>query len=261
MDVSEAIDRARLLQDQGRPDEALQILLSAAQEHDDEDLRAEIALFYAERGWQRGDEGALADFREAAAWGECPLALAGEAALRAGRGEHEEAGRLLERALELDPELPQAHFWRGRIHWTRGAHAAALEAFSRAAELRPGFGAAHAWRARALAALGRREEAHQALLEGLRHCPYEAELYEELGSHFAAGEDRARARKALRRAVEIDRNRRSAWLALAGAAAREGDELEMTRALDAAAALDREATLEWVRKEAPGNPLLKTYLQ
>lgn len=259
MDIAEVIDRARRLQEQ-EPDQALAVLLAAAQEHDDEDLRAEIALFYAERGWQRLNEGALADFQAAAAWGECPLALAGEAALRAERGELEEAERLLERTLELDPELPQAHYWRGRIHWARGEREPALNCFSKAVDAWPAYEAAQVARARALLELERKEEAQQAILEGLRHCPYEAGLYETLGRFHAGENEPARARMALRRAVEIDRKNLSAWLALAGQSARDGDELEMTRALDAAAALDRETTLEWVRKEAPRNPLLKIYL-
>lgn len=261
MDVAEAIDRARLLQEQGKPDEALEVLLAAAKEHEDEDLRAEIALFYAERGWQRLDEGALADFQAAAAWGECPLALAGEAALRAGGGELEEAGRLLERALELDPELPQAHYWTGRIRWARGEREPALESFSKAVEAWPAFGAAQTARARAFLELGRKEEALQAILEGLRHCPYEAGLYEILGRLHAGGNDLGKARRALRRAVEIDRKNLSAWLALAELSAKEGDELEMTRALDAAAATDREAVLKWAREKAPEMPLLKAYLE
>lgn len=261
MDPAEAIDRARLLQDQGKAEEALELLLSAAKEHDDEDLRAEIALFYAERGWQRLDEGAMADFRAASAWGECPLALAGEAALRAGRGEHEEARRLLERALELDPELPQAHYWMGWILRARGESGPALESFSRAASEWPAYGAAHVARAGLLLDLGRKEEARQAIREGLLHCPYEAGLYEALGRWCAGENDPAKAMKAFQRAVQINRRSLSAWLGLAEAAARDGNELEMTRALDAAVNLDREATLEWVRREAPGNPLLRTYLQ
>lgn len=261
MDVADAIDRSRLLLEQGRSDEALDLLRSAAGEHpDDEDLKGELALLYTERGLarppQEGDL-ALQDFAEALKHAELPLALVGTARVLTGRGDHGKAEEILGRALEADPELPEALAQMGLLKAVRGDFAAAAPLLTAALERAPAYGPGYVWLASALEGLGRAPEAHRALLEGLRHCPADDALLVAFGWSCARHSgDLKSARASWRRAAEINRRNAEAWKALAWGAAAAGDELEMTVALDRAAALDPEGTREFVERSRKDQPLL-----
>jgi len=56
-----------------------------------------------------------------------------------------EAKAAIERALELDPQLAEAHASLGLLHSTRRRGPEALAALKRAVELRPGYAEAHNW--------------------------------------------------------------------------------------------------------------------
>ena len=70
-----------------------------------------------------------------------------------------EGRRLLARAIELDPSLPEAHASLGLVHWDDWKWAAAEEEFRWALALNPSYSFAHNWLGRLLADLGRGDEA------------------------------------------------------------------------------------------------------
>ncbi len=264
MEIIDAIEQAHLLVGEGRPGEALDILIAAAAEHpEDEDLKVEVALLYAERGLARpaeqGDE-ALADFAEARKWAELPLALAGMARVLARRGDLDGAEKVLKQALEEDPALPDALVQLGIIEISSGRPADAVEPLSKVIQAMPEYAPAYIGLALALDALGQPGDAHRALLEGRRRCSFDDALLVALGWSFAEREkDFAGARGVWRQAAELNRGNAGAWHGVAWAAAEAGDEVDMIRALDRAVELDRAGTLAFLEKAAVAQPLLKSY--
>jgi tetratricopeptide (TPR) repeat protein len=241
VELVESIERSRELQRDGRHEEALQVLLDASREHQDEGLDLEIAAFYAERGWAQAEDAELAayvtdgwaglarsngraraDFEESLTWMELPQALAG-----LGSAES------LDRVLEREPAFALAAVLRGRLHLAAGDVAAAGERMMQAAQTAPDYPPAWAGLAEALAKAGRADEAVGALEEGLRHCPASDALWVRLAR--ALGPE---GRAAWIRATEINRLNADAWRGRAQAAADDGDEVEAARCLDRAAALD-----------------------
>jgi len=260
VDVADAIDRARRLQDDGKADEALELLLAAAREHpDDEDLDAEVALFYTERGLRRPEAEALADFAEAQKWMELPITLAAEAGIRVRRGELEKAEGLLGQALEADPDLLEARVALGRLWMAKGDPARAAEVLGGSLKLWPGSPASLVGLAEALRDLGRKGEALVALREAAARCPGDDRVLAALGQACAEADDVGGAREAWTRAAQMNRTNVDAWRGAAWAAARSGDELEMHRALDRAIELDPDGTRAWLEKEKSAVPLLATY--
>jgi tetratricopeptide (TPR) repeat protein len=262
VDVADAIDRARRLQEEGKADEALDLLLGAAREGRSEDLDLEISLFYTERGLaSRDDAAAEKDFDEARRWCEHPLTLTGMAGLAVRRGDLDKAAGLVDRALEMDPEMPWALYYQGRMALDRGDAAAAASALRKAVEGAPGLGPAWAALAGALREEGRRDEAIAALSLGIRSCPGDDGLLVAAGLFWTAEKDRTKARQAWRRAAEINRKNPDAWRFVALGAAEAGDELEMHQALDRAMELDADGTRAWIEKEGSGAPSLRAYLK
>ena len=260
MDVADAIDRARQLQMDDRADEALELLLAAAKEHSDEDLNGEIALFYAERGWSRSDDEALADFQEARKWSDVPLARAGEAKVLLRRGEPGKAEQLLAELLELDPEEPHALLVLGELKLSQGAFEEAGERFGHLVQLAPQLGLAYLGLARALTGVGRVGEAHAALEAGIGQCPSDDALHVTLAASLTEAKEFDRAKGAWRRAAQINRMNPAAWRGVAGLAAETGDEVEMHRALDRAMELDADGTREWLTEASAKLPLINAYL-
>ena len=98
-------------------------------------------------------------------------------------GQHEEALDALERAIQLRPDFPEAHYNRGMALKQLGRYQEALEALERAIQLRPDFSEAHYYRGAALGRLGR----HQEALEAFEHVyPLRREL-SDLGSNLYLG--------------------------------------------------------------------------
>ncbi len=251
MEVADAIDRARRLQEEGKADEALELLLEAAREHPCEDLDGEIALFYAERGLSRPDDEAEKDFEEAQSWHDLPLAVAGLARIALRRGDLERSEALAGRALEMDPEFPLALFAKGCLELKRGKAAAAAELLAKAVAGAPRFGEGYAVLSLALVQAGRLPEAEEALLRGMKECPGDDELLLAAGGFWRASNQPARARQAFRRAAEINRFNAEAWRCVARAASEEGDEVETHEALGRAMEIDPDGTRAWLEKEKP----------
>ena len=261
MELADAIHQARELQIQERPDEALQLLLAAAEEHDDEDLWFEIAAFYADRGMRRPDVLALADFAEADKWAELPLASAGRAAVLVRREDFGAAEALTTQALELDPELPAAYLALGLLRLRQGQNGKAIEVLAKAIDLQPRYGEAYALLAEALIADGKKEFAQKVMADAAKMCPLDDKFLVALSRSYVAEEEFAKATRALEQATIHNRENADAWRGLAWLAARDGDEPRIQEALDRAAALDRDATLAWIAQESVKLPALNAFVK
>lgn len=259
MGVVDAIHRALELRLERRYDEAIDVLLAAAREHDDEDLHFEIAGHYAQRALLRPDELARADFDQADKWADLPLTRAGRALRAARAGEIDLAEALAADALEMDPELPMAHLARGAVRLRQGRADEAVDALARAADLQPTFGAAYGLLAEALAALGKPDFAAKALAEGLKHCPGDDALLVAVSRAYLAQEDFGKARRALEQATAANMENAEAWRGLAWIAAKDGDESRMFHALERAVEVDRSGTLAWIAKESATLPGLNAF--
>lgn len=84
-------------------------------------------------------------------------------------------GEAARRAVELDPELAEAHASMGNLHFEQRNGPAALRELQRAVELKPSYAQAHHWLAMLLLQLGRLEAAQQhgslAVELNPRHAP------------------------------------------------------------------------------------------
>jgi tetratricopeptide (TPR) repeat protein len=252
--------QARALEFEGRYDEAIEALLAAASEHSNEDLDAEIAILYTERGIRKPDVEALRDLEEAGTWAEIPYTLACEARIRLKLGETERSQALVNRALEMNPDEPTALFTLAELHLRHDEPHGAEEASRKAVEAAPDFGEAYLLLAQVLDRLNRQARAHETLLAAARLCPSDVEVLIALASSYALRlKDNESARRAIRRATEINRFSSDARRGLAVAAAEAGDASEMRAALDRAMELDPEHTRAWLHDLRPRHTLLQTY--
>ena len=257
MELADAIDEARRRSDEGRYDEALALLLEAAETHTDEGLDLEVASLYTERGLRQPDPvQALADFNEALTWVELPLTLASIASLRIRSGEFDDAEALLAKALDLDPEMPEAVITMARLRLAQGRVQEAGERLSALVQADPRNGVAWMLLAEALTRAGRADEAREALREGARQSMDDALVFALARSYVAAREPEA-ALGPLRRLVSLHPEHAEAWRELALAAALAGDELEMHRAYGQASLLDPQGSAAWLAEARTLAPALR----
>lgn len=250
MDVVDAVHRALELRLEKRHDEAIDVLLAAAKDHEgDEDLRLEIACEYSYRGMLRSGARATADFDEADKWAALPLTRAARALETARSGELEKADALAAEAIDMDPEMPAAHEARGAVRLKQGRIDEAVEALAKAVELGPGEGPAWALLTEALTAAGKPDFAAKAMAEGLRHCPADDRLLVAAARAYLAQEDVGRAKRALELAAEQNPDNVDAWRGLASIASKEGEESKLIHAVDRAMQIDRDGTVAWMAKE------------
>ena len=80
-------------------------------------------------------------------------------------GRYDEAIKQLDAVLEMDPEFPAAHLWRGRSLQELGQHDAAIAAFQRVDDQLKGWPVSIAARGHAQAACGRTSAAHETIAE------------------------------------------------------------------------------------------------
>src|SRR5262245_4102755 len=136
----------------------------------------------------------------------------GTAAVQAGR--MEEGIVALKRALELDPDLPGAHFNLGAAYRSLGNPDQALAAFRRAVEVAPAFAEAHLNIGSVLREQRELEQAERSLKAALALKPDLPEALLELGNvHRGTGDWRG-AIDDFRRAISLDPSfARARWAA------------------------------------------------
>ncbi len=112
-------------------------------------------------------------------------AAKGLALFTAGRGA--EARAALERAMALAPDSFEAHFFAARCHRAQGDHARAADLFERAAELQPDDFRALGLAASAYRALGRHDQARAAARRCLERIEGELTLHPDDAKALAFG--------------------------------------------------------------------------
>jgi len=149
------------------------------------------------------------------AWHERALVL-----FRTGRVD--EALQAEERAIALNPLLPEPYNHRGVLLAGRGRPDASLTDFDKALALDPNN--ARAWnnRANALRALGRREEAAAAYRNAARLAPGDPDPVNGLGVLAVEAGDLSAAAQAFQRVLEVDPSYAEAVVNLAYVEARQG---------------------------------------
>lgn len=121
-----------------------------------------------------------------------------------GDGIPSEAKTAVRRALELDPELAEAHASLALLHEIRQDGPAAVEELQRAIELRPGYGDAYNWLSWLHLLLGNTTEALDVAERGVRINPLSPEAVGNLAmAHLATGEPETALEEA-RRVHEIE---------------------------------------------------------
>jgi tetratricopeptide (TPR) repeat protein len=109
-----------------------------------------------------------------------------------------------QRALELAPELAEAHTSMGLIRHSQGEFPAAEQAFERAIELNPAYTTAHVWRGLVFTAQGRYREAAASNREAFRLDPLSPIVNTNAGFDSLRFGDEADARARFAAAMEID---------------------------------------------------------
>ena len=79
-----------------------------------------------------------------------------------------EAVRLLNKALDLDPKFPEAHFELGKIYFDEENYPQAIGAYERAVSLRPTFAEAYYRLSRAYAMVGNQKKAQEAAEQSVK---------------------------------------------------------------------------------------------
>jgi arylsulfatase A-like enzyme/Tfp pilus assembly protein PilF len=176
---------------------------------------------------------ARAPASDATAFYERALALADS-------GSIDEAIRSDERALALDPSLPEVHNHLGVLRARRGQAGEALAAFDAVVGLDPNNALGHANRGNALRSMGRLPEAKDAYEAALRASPRNVDALNGLGTLAVLGGAPDEAAALFRRALEAQPDLAEARLNLAVA------ELKRGRPADARAVLE-----DLLRRSAP----------
>lgn len=160
------------------------------------------------------------------AWNNLGIALEGE-------GRTEEGMKCLERALEINPRYPEAHYNMALYHGRKNDLENAIASYRRAIELYPPMAKAHFNLGNALRDRGSTGEAIRHYEEAVRHEPFFSEAYYNMGNVL---KDAGRLDEALtlyRKALSVDPGNVKARMNLAIALAGTGQ-------LDASVNLFRE---------------------
>jgi tetratricopeptide (TPR) repeat protein len=176
----------------------------------------------------------------------------------AGPSELAEAGKAVERALQIDPGLAQAHYSSGLFYRAKGDHQLALAAFTQTIALNPNIPLAHAQRGAELMYTGSPEEALGSIQTALEisrpDSPSRGMFYWYMGrANFFAGNYRA-AIPWLRKSVELRQNLWYNRLHLVSACALDGDQEAAASALRDFARRFPGYTLARVMSDEQSNP-------
>ncbi len=256
-DIADSVDQARSLLERHRYDDAIALLLQAAETHPDvEDLEIEIACAYCERGMERltRDErdGARSDLQESLTWATVVTALLGLGEVERRSGNLAHARHFFEEALAVDAEFYPAREALGIVKLAQGDAAGAEADFRSVAETAKSPGA-FVGLADALEALGRPDEARAALEVGVGTEPNSDLLLVGL----ARRSDPAAAIPLLRRATELNRFNFRGWFELLKACCAQNDPESAVESLDRCLDLDEPRFRELWEKELadPRSPL------
>ncbi|HUR99037.1 MAG TPA: tetratricopeptide repeat protein [Pyrinomonadaceae bacterium] len=115
-----------------------------------------------------------------------------------------QANMAIEKALELDPALPEAYATRGFLHLFREWNwRKAEEAFKKSIELNPNYATAHHWYAQLLTIEGRHEEAKTQMRRALEINPLSHNFLADLGQIYYFNHEYKEAEEYCHRALEI----------------------------------------------------------
>lgn len=153
----------------------------------------------------------------------------------AGTSELAEAEQAVARALQLAPDLPQAHYTSGLVYRARGEHQQSLAAFTRTIALNPNIPLAHAQQGAELMYTGSPEKALRPIETALKisrpDSPSRGMFYWYMGrAHFFSG-NYHEAIPWLRKSVDLRPNLWYNRLYLVSACALAGDKTEAETAL------------------------------
>lgn len=155
----------------------------------------------------------------------------------------ERAQAAADKALELDPNLPEGHATLGLLefyynwNWTK-----AEEEFRRAIQLNPSYATAHQWYSGYLTAMGRFREAAQEAELASQLDPLSLAINTELAAKYYYTRQYDRAIEINSRTLEMEPNFLPAHLALASAYEAEGEREKALREVNAALKLSHEGT-------------------
>lgn len=138
-------------------------------------------------------------------------------------GKHEEAGRLVDLAADLDPETAETHFQKAILLRREGRDLEALPQFEEAIRLAPGDAATHKAYGVLLSELGRKNEARPELEAAVRLDPTLVGVYYELGVVLADLGAAAEAEAAYRASLEREPDNPDALNNLGVLLAQRGD--------------------------------------
>ena len=115
-----------------------------------------------------------------------------------------EAFSVLEKALEIDPNLAEAHASLGFVQTFRERNwQAAEKSFRKSIELNPNYAIAHHWYAQVLSVQGRFEEAKAEMRKALEINPHSHNFLADLGQIYYFNREYREAEEYCRRALEI----------------------------------------------------------
>ncbi len=138
-------------------------------------------------------------------------------------GNSAEAVRLWERCLELDPRYGYAFYGMGTVAAKRADYAGAADLLQKALSINPEWPEAELESARALLNLGRSEEAVKVLEKNIRRQPAPWEPHLLLGQAHAQRKDYVKAKEVYGKAIQSGVTSAAAYHGLAMASARLGE--------------------------------------
>lgn len=127
-----------------------------------------------------------------------------------------------ERALRLDPHLPEIYQFMGQLFLSQGENTQAIEAFEKAIQIQPAFGEVYANLGQAYLRSGRYEEAAKSTREAIKIDQVNPAAFYTIGLALVEMGDYANAFEAFSRAIKLKPDYAEAHLGLANIQFRGG---------------------------------------